>query len=555
MGPSGAGKSTLLDILAGKMKKGALTGSVLIGGKQLGTRQMRRVSGYVDQEDFLFPTMTVRESIAFSAHLRLPESIPHDEKERRVDKALVQLGLVHVANSPIGGRRKRGISGGEKRRVSIGVELVKSPSILFLDEPTSGLDSYNAAVVVRTLVDLAHVHGKTIVFTIHQPRSDLFQLFDDLLLLAKGRVVYFGPGSSATDHCISLDKPCPPQFNIADHLLDLAISQNGDSDEEGQTNTGVSRVPSNADLVLTGAKDSSVEAPNMFIRSATGDGAGSSASFATQLSMLWERAAKNMVRDPALMLAHNICGALLGIFIGAVFFGVDNTIGGIQNRLGSLFFMMSLIGFSSLSAIGAFAEERHIFVRERSNGFYSPEAYLIVKSSIDLLLLRILPAFFMTLFAFYMIGFQPGPTHFGRYMSVYLIFSALTGLLGLSIGSGIKDISTANLFGVILMLFKMLFAGLLINKQSIPTWINWIQYLSVFHYAFEALAVNDVGDLTINDSLSPGVPVSVPATFILDKFGLDIDNFWLDFGINAGLTGAMFLVLMCIVKFRMKELR
>lgn len=149
--------------------------------------------------------MTVRETLLFSANLRLPESVSPKEKHQIVDKALQSLGLSHIANSRIGGNGIRGISGGEKRRVSIGVELVTSPSIIFLDEPTSGsvtsnptgLDSYNAYMIISTLANLAHKEQKTIVFTIHQPRSDIYKLFDDVLVLAKGKTVYNDEGSQA----------------------------------------------------------------------------------------------------------------------------------------------------------------------------------------------------------------------------------------------------------------------------------------------------------------------------------------------------------------------
>ncbi|KAJ3135389.1 hypothetical protein HK100_002751, partial [Physocladia obscura] len=170
MGPSGAGKSTFLDILAGKTKSGTVTGSIQFDNVVVSPEIMRNVIGFVDQEDVLMPTLTVRETLMFSAQLRLPESVPTREKKKRVEEVMAALGLTHVADVRVGGHGKRGISGGEKRRVSIGVELVTSPAVIVLDEPTSGLDSYNALSVIRTLSDLAHDAQKTVIFTIHQPR-------------------------------------------------------------------------------------------------------------------------------------------------------------------------------------------------------------------------------------------------------------------------------------------------------------------------------------------------------------------------------------------------
>ncbi|KAJ3273819.1 hypothetical protein HDU76_010769, partial [Blyttiomyces sp. JEL0837] len=214
MGPSGAGKSSLLDIMHGKSKSGIVKGTVMVDGHLLPASILRSLIGYVDQEDLLMPALTVRETLMFSAMLRLPESVSIAEKKKRVEEVLSTLGLMHCAETRIGGFGKRGISGGEKRRVSIGVELVTSPSVLLLDEPTSGLDSFNALSVVRTLADLAHKHGKTIIFTIHQPRSDVYTLFDNVLVLAGGATLYCGPGSGASAHVRNMGSPCPDGYNM-----------------------------------------------------------------------------------------------------------------------------------------------------------------------------------------------------------------------------------------------------------------------------------------------------------------------------------------------------
>ncbi|KAJ3083282.1 hypothetical protein HK102_001150 [Quaeritorhiza haematococci] len=242
MGPSGAGKSTFLDILAGKSKSGRISGEILINGKRVhlsnkGKRErvLKGLVGFVDQEDLLMDSLSVEETLMFSAGLRCAESLGVEERRERVERVLEQLGLTHIRHSRIGGgvsspiassggggwfsnlfRRRttagtndadgagsagggarsgrtgrggsmRGISGGEKRRVSIGVELVPSPPLLFLDEPTSGLDSHSSFILMQHLTTLAHVHNKTIIFTIHQPRSDVFMMFDDLLVLGRGK--------------------------------------------------------------------------------------------------------------------------------------------------------------------------------------------------------------------------------------------------------------------------------------------------------------------------------------------------------------------------------
>lgn len=189
MGPSGAGKSSLLDILSRKHKRGIASGRILINGASPTRRQFKRMTGFVDQDDSLMGTLTVRETLTYAALMRLPRKMPLKTKQRRVEDVIQELGISKIADSQIGIPGQRGISGGEKRRVSIGKELVTSPSLLFLDEPTSGLDAYNAGVVMECLKKLAHEGKRTVIVTIHQPRSNIFKMFDSLMLLSSGQTV------------------------------------------------------------------------------------------------------------------------------------------------------------------------------------------------------------------------------------------------------------------------------------------------------------------------------------------------------------------------------
>lgn len=190
-GPSGSGKSTLLDALGGRLR--GVTGSILINGKQMDPKTIRNFAGYVPQEDFLQAAMTVKENIMFSALLRLGKHVSIAEKSNRVDQVIQQLNLEKVASSLVGdGTFIRGISGGERKRTSIGMELVTAPTLLFLDEPTTGLDSSTATSVMFLLKRLAR-SGKTIIASIHQPKFAIWKQFDSLVLLSNGRMVYSGP--------------------------------------------------------------------------------------------------------------------------------------------------------------------------------------------------------------------------------------------------------------------------------------------------------------------------------------------------------------------------
>ena len=240
MGASGAGKSTFLDLLARKRKQGNVSGVTLVNGREVTNAEFKNVIGFVDQEDTLMSTLTVYETVLYSALLRLPREMSIEAKKFRTLETMQELGILNIKDMRIGDSGvfsililtnnvlflfifaffvgHRSISGGEKRRVSIACELVTSPSILFLDEPTSGLDAYNAFNVVESLVSLAKDYNRTVVFTIHQPRSNIVSLFDQLVLLAAGKLVYSGEFSKCQDYFTSIGQPCPPGFNIADFL-------------------------------------------------------------------------------------------------------------------------------------------------------------------------------------------------------------------------------------------------------------------------------------------------------------------------------------------------
>eukprot|EP01052_Picozoa_sp_SAG31_P022373 SAG31_NODE_1777_length_7299_cov_60.190694_1_plen_433_part_00 len=218
IGPSGAGKTTLLNILAGRLSPSS--GSVAVDGRriQAHSTDLARQMAYVTQEDALYPHCTPREALIFSAQLRLPSHVNGVEKRRKADEMLELLGLKSCADTLIGSEMRRGISGGEKKRTSIGVELVTDPGLLLLDEPTSGLDSFAAVTVVRTLQALAQ-SGCTVLCTIHQPSSEVFALFDRVLLLGGGTQMFSGPREEIVMHFSQLGIDCPPQHNTADTLL------------------------------------------------------------------------------------------------------------------------------------------------------------------------------------------------------------------------------------------------------------------------------------------------------------------------------------------------
>lgn len=271
MGASGAGKTTFLDILARKNKRGFVDGSIYVNGEMFSDTDFRSIVGFVDQEDTMLPTLTVHETILDSALLRLPRDMSLSSKEQKVFEVEKQLGIYAIRDQLIGSEEGngRGISGGERRRVGIARELVNSPSILFLDEPTSGLDAFNAFNVVESLVTLARTYNRTVIFTIHQPRSNIVALFDQLILLAKGRAVYSGEFSRCQGYFNQVGYSCPPGFNIADYLVDLTMHAGTDHvpvPEDGfvtdDNRSGLRTVSSSVRAVKSIASQSNISTEN-----------------------------------------------------------------------------------------------------------------------------------------------------------------------------------------------------------------------------------------------------------------------------------------------------
>ncbi|KAM0016806.1 putative ABC transporter, AAA+ ATPase domain, P-loop containing nucleoside triphosphate hydrolase [Helianthus debilis subsp. tardiflorus] len=220
LGPSGSGKTTLLAALGGRLS-GKLSGSITYSGQTFSSSVKRKI-GFVTQDDVLYPHLTVLETLTYAAMLRLPKSLTHEEKAEQAELIILELGLTRCRDSIVGGPLIRGVSGGERKRVSIGQEMLVNPSLLLLDEPTSGLDSTTALRLMATLNGLAR-GGRSVVTTIHQPSSRLYWMFDKVLVLSDGSPIYYGCSRQVMEYLASIGYV--PGFNLmnpADFLLDLA---------------------------------------------------------------------------------------------------------------------------------------------------------------------------------------------------------------------------------------------------------------------------------------------------------------------------------------------
>ncbi|BGP19648.1 hypothetical protein JCM10213v2_007744 [Rhodosporidiobolus nylandii] len=563
LGPSGAGKSTLVDILAGVRKTGYRGGSVELVFRPRGegegeiAKEGRVRIGYVDQQDVLPETSTVREAVAFAAECKMGE-VPRERKRERVFAVLTQLGLLDVADSLIGSADsagKRGISGGERRRVSIARELVAQPALLILDEPTSGLDSSSALRIVRALKSLtipqAGDRPTTVLMTCHQPSSQLFHLFDDVLLLAHGgEQLYFGPKDEVDGWFEGRGERCPEGWNPADFMLDLASTPS--------PSRKPSLIPPQTSPKLDMRRRSSA-LPAVLLKNENKHAAADrkpSTTALTQMQALVRRGVKELRRDRALLIMHNVVPVITGVVVGGMFYQVDLSIGGFQSRIGSLFFLGCLIAFASLSSLSHFSHAKALFVRERARGYYNPLAWLCSTVVLDVLPLRILPTVLLGVIVYFMVGLAATAAHFFKFLLILLLFAIATTLWNLFLAAAISDAGVAILISSILNLFQLAYAGFFLNLSRIPPVLRWLQWLAPLKYCLEALAVNEVGaGLMIDDKLE-GVRVQVSAAVIMETlFGFESDAYYRDVLVLFGFICGFALLLVSAVLLKLRELR
>ncbi|KAJ1218524.1 hypothetical protein NDU88_006102 [Pleurodeles waltl] len=515
LGPTGSGKSSLLDVLAARKDPNGLSGEVLIDGAPQ-PPNFKCISGYVVQDDVVMGTLTVRENFQFSAALRLPRSIRQKEKDERIDQIIKELGLTKVADSKVGTEFIRGVSGGERKRTNIGMELITDPSILFLDEPTTGLDASTANAVLLLLKRMSR-QGKNIIFSIHQPRYSIFKLFDKLTLLASGKMMYHGPSNEALSYFMSIGYECEPYNNPADFFLDII---NGDSTavalnnaeyeeldatekKEAGDRTVVEKlaecyqntkffheVKAGLEKMDVGEKVKT----NIFTRQIT-----YTTSFFHQLKWVSKRTVKNLMGNPQASVAQIIVTIILSIIVGCIFFGVKTDQSGSQNRAGVLFFFAVHHCFSSISAIELFIVEKKIFIHEYISGYYRLSAYFISKVLADLIPMRTLPSIIFTCIVYFMIGLKKTAGAFFTTMFTVMMVSYAATAMSLAIAAGQDLVSVANLLITVCFVLMLLFSGLLVNLPSIMGWLNWLKYFSIPRYGLGALEVNEFTGLVFDN--------------------------------------------------------
>ncbi|GMN39375.1 hypothetical protein TIFTF001_008608 [Ficus carica] len=526
VGVSGAGKTTLMDVLAGRKTGGYIEGSISISGYPKNQATFARVSGYCEQNDIHSPNVTVYESLLYSAWLRLPSDVSAETRKMFVEEIMELVELNPIRKALVGLPGLNGLSTEQRKRLTIAVELVANPSIIFMDEPTSGLDARAAAIVMRTVRNTVDT-GRTVVCTIHQPSIDIFEAFDELLLMKLGgQVIYVGPLGRHSHKLIEFYEAIPgiPKikdgYNPATWMLEVTAPL-----VEAQLGVNLAEIFATSSLyqrnqeLIEELSTPSPGSTDLFFPTKY------SQPFLVQCKACFKKQHWSYWRNPQ----YNAIRFLITIVIAALFGLIYWNKGqqttkqqDVMNLLGAMFIAVVFLGGYNANAVqSVVAIERTVFYRERAAGMYSELPYAFSQVAIETIYTAI-QSFFFTILLFSVFGFEWTVAKFFwfyYFVSMFFTYFTMCGMMVVALTPGLEIAAISMSF---LLNLWNLFAGFFIPRTQIPIWWRWYYWASPMAWTIYGLVTSQVGDNDA-DLVVAGLG-SVPLkTFLEETFGFDYD--------------------------------
>ncbi|KAE8280855.1 ATP-binding cassette sub-family G member 8 Sterolin-2 [Larimichthys crocea] len=505
IGSSGCGKTSLLDIITCRDEGGSMSsGQILINGKPNTPQLVKKSIAHVRQDDRLLPHLTVRETLVFVAKLRLPTHFTQAQREQRVDDVIAELRLRQCAHTRVGNDYVRGVSGGERRRVSIAVQLLWNPGILILDEPTSGLDSFTAHNLVITLSRLAR-GNRLVLLSVHQPRSDIFQLFDLVVLLSSGSAVYCGAARDMVPYFTALGYPCPRYCNPSDFYVDLISIDRRSLEQEAEC---LERATVLAEKFMEKVRDTE----DHMWKPAAADTAPAQPESPQQLStvkteevitiskqknrlpgrlhqftILIRRHMYNDYRDLVTILVHGFEALLMSLLVGCLYYGAGEERLSIQDTVALLYMIGALTPFAVvLDVIAKCHTERAMLFHELEDGMYSVSSYFFAKVLGELpehcvfTLVYGLPIYWLA-------GLNEAPERFLLNFLLVWLMVYCSRAMALFVAAALPTLQTSAFMGNALFTVFYLTGGFVISLENMWLVASWFSHASFMRWGFEGM--------------------------------------------------------------------
>lgn len=554
MGSSGAGKTTLMDVIAGRKTAGKIEGEILVNGYPKHEATFSRVTGYVEQTDVHTPTDTVREALMFSARLRLPSSVTHEQRVAFVDEVLHILELDTIADRVIGDEITPGLSAGQLKRVTIGVELVANPSVLFLDEPTSGLDSRAALVVMRVIKRIAST-GRSVVCTIHQPSSELFYMFDRLLLLKSGgKEVFFGDvgeqGSELVHYFETIegvDSPKKPlKANPASWILDVigagVVKSNRQVDHAALYAASALKATNTEEIERACQPNEASKKLHFESRYAS--------SFLYQWAAVQYRFYQFHWRNVAFNLTRLSLLGFLGVLFGLVYLDLsDDDYPGVSSKIAVIYMTAAFNGvLHSATALPVLIRQRAVFYREKASYTYAPFAYSTSLAFVEIPYVAF-ASFLFVIPYYFMVGFPAEARLFFEYYLFHFLLSLNFCYAGQMLAGLFPNMMVANIMQGLMFTFLFLFGGVFIRPTDIPKGWIWMYYINPVPKALIGICASQFECIRHADNTTSGYGcgmITDPVTGLKTPIDTFVQN-ELDFGYDVKWAMAGWLVLTLFV--------
>ncbi|XP_028166609.1 protein scarlet-like isoform X2 [Ostrinia furnacalis] len=557
MGSSGAGKTTLLAAIS-RRDKSAMTGYLMLNGRLAGADLIARISGFLPQEDLAIEDLTVAEHMVFMARLMMDKRSTKIIRAKRVQQLLGELGVANCTRTKL-----KALSGGERKRVALAVQLLNDPPILFCDEPTTGLDSWAASAVVSRLRKLA-IGGKLVICSVHQPASGVFELFHQVVLLANGRMAFHGTIEQADIFFTSLGFKCPMGFNAAEYyvsLLGVQVDKEMESrerirkicDEYQRSEIAVdieNRVGDVKDETeyFEGTVDNKNDLFERYLTLVK-------VNYFVQFYWLMWRNILTIKHNSSIWIAEFVLLMFVGLIISIPYMGHFDELDqrDIQNVEGLLYLTITETIFLFIYAVFiTFPSEVPILLRETASGLYSPLPYYLSKMIFWIPRAVIEPLLFASL-VFSVAGLHGGFTGWLGFSFVCILCANYANAYGSFLSAVFDKLETAALIAVPFDLIGIMFSGIYLNLASTPAYFSWLKFISGFYYGVESISILQWDSIrTIQCVGIQDRPCIRSGPDVLIRFGFSEANFWRNCGCLMTMYSVFHLIAYWMVIRRSK---